>query len=60
MKHTPGPWAKDYNGSIGHIKAINGPAHPSVKGMEKTTPTICRYDGYNYASRVITDYWQKS
>jgi len=34
---TPGPWVKDYGGTIGHIKCIA----PNKQGF---TPTVARYD----------------
>jgi len=37
MKMTPGPWAIDYGGTIGHIKTLN-----PTNG--KGTPTVCIYD----------------
>lgn len=41
MAHTPGPWVKDYNGSLGHIKAPKQGLTPG--GFEKS-PTVARYD----------------
>ena len=35
LKHTSGPWVKDYRGTINHIKAIIN---------EEKTPTLCRYN----------------
>jgi len=43
MKHTPGPWVKDYNGTIGHIKSL---------GMEKGTPIVCVYSGIHIALSI--------
>jgi hypothetical protein len=41
LKHTPGPWKKDYGSTDGHIKSI---------GLKKddgtNTPTVCRYKNY--------------
>lgn len=36
VKHTPIPWAVDYGGTPGHIKAVIKPG--------KHTPTVARYD----------------
>ena len=33
MSHTPGPWHVDYNGTVGHIKAI----------VNEVSPTVCKY-----------------
>ena len=40
-KHTPGPWAIDFGGTIGHIKSV-----ATVKTNEDNymTPTVARYD----------------
>ena len=37
MKHTPGPWKADYNGTLGHIKAI-------INDGERATPTVAKYN----------------
>ena len=45
MKHTPGPWKIDYNGSVGHVK--------SISNKEDHTPTVARYDiGVNLGYRL--------
>ena len=41
MKHTPGPWAIDFNGTIGHIKSV-AQAHSNAD--HHRTPTVARYD----------------
>jgi len=46
LKHTPGPWAKDYGGTLGHIKTLCNP--------EVHTKTVCVY-GYKYSGSVLTD-----
>ncbi len=38
-KFTPGPWVKDYNGTIGHIKSTGVPER-------NATPTVARYDAF--------------
>ena len=40
LKHTPGPWIKDYGKTDGHIKSV--PAHEERVG----TPTLCKYKNY--------------
>lgn len=47
-KHTPGPWAINYNGTIGHIKSLA--KHP--RGM---TPTIARFDSDLIAQSIEED-----
>ena len=37
---TPGPWVKDYGGSLGHIKRV--PVDRAITGHR--TPTVIRYD----------------
>ena len=50
MDYTKGEWIKDYNGTVGHIKAVpeGAEAHnnkPEVEGYKLIpTPTVCRYD----------------
>lgn len=36
-KATPGPWERDYGGTMGHIKS-------TTKAGTVATPTVCRYD----------------
>lgn len=48
MSHTPGPWAINYNGTIGHIKSLA--KHP--RGM---TPTVARFDGQLIAQSIEED-----
>ena len=43
MNHTPGPWAKDYNGSVGHIKSL-WEGHGFINEKYRKTPTVARYD----------------
>jgi hypothetical protein len=60
MKHTPGPWIVDYDGTIGHIKAVNVPW--DGKGY-KPTPTIARYDSFSrfgFADSSITPEQEKA
>jgi len=35
-EHTPKPWVKDYNGTIGHIKTTHYLS-------QKRSPTVCKY-----------------
>lgn len=35
LKHTPGPWEKDYGATLHHIKATND---------KRGTPTVCKYN----------------
>ena len=46
MKHTKGPWSKDYNGTIGHIKTLCDP--------EKHTKTVIKYR-YNLCEEILTE-----
>ncbi len=48
VSHTPGPWAINYNGTIGHIKSLA--EHP--QGM---TPTVARFDG-NLIAQTIAEH----
>ena len=43
MNHTPGPWVKDYNGSVGHIKSL-WEGHGFINEKYRKTPTVARYD----------------
>lgn len=36
-KMTPGPWEKDYGGTLGHIKSV-------AQRDDAQTPTVLRYD----------------
>lgn len=46
LKHTPGPWAVDYNGTIGHIKTLCNP--------EEHTKTVIKYR-YNLCEEILTE-----
>lgn len=46
LQHTPGPWDKDYNGTIGHIKTL---CKPDVH-----TKTIIKYR-YNMCEEILTE-----
>lgn len=37
MTFTPGPWVKDYGGTLGHIKSV-------AERDDGATPTVARYD----------------
>jgi hypothetical protein len=43
-KHTPGPWIVDYQGTKGHIKAVNG--KKDSRGFDQT-PTVAKYDCFS-------------
>ena len=47
MKHTPGPWEKDYNQTIGHIK--------SVSKTLNCTPTVCQYGTHLIAPSICKE-----
>ena len=40
LKHTPGPWVKDYHGTIGHIKTLCNP-HVHTKTIIKYRYSMC-------------------
>ena len=46
LQHTPGPWAIDYHGTIGHIKTLHNP--------EEHTKTVIKYR-YNLCEEILTE-----
>lgn len=40
-KHTPVPWAKDFGGTLGHIKSIADCG--TIGGGVRKTPTVAKY-----------------
>ena len=43
--HTPGPWVKDYGGTIGAVKA-------AINDGNRITPTVCTYKRYPHESHA--------
>ena len=48
LKHTPGPWEKDYGSTEGHIKSIGIPEY-------NYTPTVCRYKNLYKGDFTVAD-----
>ena len=46
LKHTPGPWVKDYGHTEGHIKTLHNP--------EVHTKTVIKYR-YNMCEEILTE-----
>lgn len=46
LKHTQGPWIKDYGKTVGHIKSV-------ISEANEYTPTICRYKNNNDRDIVV-------
>ena len=48
LKHTSGPWEKDYGSTEGHIKSIGIPEY-------NYTPTVCRYKNLYKGDLTVAD-----
>ena len=46
LKHTPGPWSKDYGHTEGHIKTLHNP--------KVHTKTVIKYR-YNMCEEILTE-----
>ena len=46
LKHTPGPWVKDYGHTEGHIKTLHNP--------KVHTETVIKYR-YNMCEEILTE-----